>query len=979
MKRVISVFLAALLVFSAAPLFGSAVDVDTAPPEIHLDTLQLTLPEGKETVTIGDTVKLSVQVTDDNPITLADAYYRNPETNRDMMLSLKYNEATAKYELEYTVDNNTASGEWVLSRLHASDANENHIYLFSTQYTTTPPNADLSACNFTVTGTTADVTPPEFHIDTLSLTLPEGKETVTVGDTVKLSVQITDDNPITLADAYYRNPETNRDMMLSLKYNEATAKYELEYTVDNNTASGEWVLSRLHASDANENHIYLFSTQYTTTPPNADLSACNFTVTGTTADVTPPEFHIDTLALTLPEGKETVIIGNTVKLSVQITDDSSITLVDAYYRNPETNRDMVLRLKYNEATDRYEFEYAVTENTAPGEWVLSRLHASDANNNHMYFYSTQYANNTPNADLSAGNFTVAETCLVTFDFRGGSEVAPVYVEKGTCVPEPQDPTREGYFFSCWCSDPEDPYGFSFYRPIEDDITLYGVWASSLSLTDWNALTGRADGIAGKYAFTSSAWGTTPETLTGDDYSYGCSNYALPEGCEVAVCAKANPGYVFDGWYRGVYTGNAQGQSAEPLDLTDPANLLSADPVYSFTAAEGRTVVAVFKECPGHNWVEDSRDAPTCTEFGVSYQICTVCNLKQMELLSPLGHMMLIDDIGAQATCTEDGNKPFSYCSRCGKYFMDSEGENEIEGKPVIKAKGHDYKDIVIKATPTKDGKIVPTCSVCGATKAATKIAKASKISISKTKFVYNGKVQKPALTVKDSAGKVIASKYYTVKWSNAKSKAVGKYTVTVTFKGNYSGTKTLTYTIVPKQVTGVKNAAPATKSIKLSWTKVTGAKYYEVYGSTDGKTFKKITTVSTTGAKITKVNGKALAAGKTYYFKVRAMDSTQKLIGEYSKVLKTGTLTAAPKITKLTSAKSKTVTVTWGKVTGAKSYVVYKSTDGKKWTKVASTTKTTCTLTKLTGGKPIYVKVLAVNAYKANSDYSAVKSVTVKK
>ena len=375
-------------------------------------------------------------------------------------------------------------------------------------------------------------------------------------------------------------------------------------------------------------------------------------------------------------------------------------------------------------------------------------------------------------------------------------------------------------------------------------------------------------------------------------------------------------------------------------------------------------------------------AATCTKAGKTAGVkCSRCGvvLTAQTTAPALGHDMEEDPVGVQATCTEDGNLPFCHCKRCGKYFIDAEGQDEIDGIPVIKAKGHDYKDTVTKATPTKDGKIVPTCSVCGATKTATKIAKVSKISISKTKYVYNGKVQKPTLTVKDSAGKAISSSYYTVKWRNASSKAVGSYTVTVTFKGNYSGSKSFTYTIAPKQVTGVKNAAPATKSITLSWKKATGATKYEVYGSTDGKTFKKITTVSTNTAKITKVNGKALAAGKTYYFKVRAMDGSKKLIGEYSKVLKTGTLTAAPKITKLTSAKSKTATVTWGKVTGAKSYVVYKSTDGKKWTEAGTTTDTSLTLKNLTGGKKIHVKVLSVNAYKANSAYSEAKSVTVKK
>ena len=291
--------------------------------------------------------------------------------------------------------------------------------------------------------------------------------------------------------------------------------------------------------------------------------------------------------------------------------------------------------------------------------------------------------------------------------------------------------------------------------------------------------------------------------------------------------------------------------------------------------------------------------------------------------------------------------------------------------------GWDNGVITKKATPTANGVKTYTCVVCENTK-TEKIAKASKVTLSKTKFVYNGKIQKPALTVKDSAGKTISSKYYTAKWSNAKSKAVGKYTVTVTFKGNYSGKKVLTYTIAPKQVTGLKKAASTTRSVKLTWAKVIGAKYYQVYAYSAGA-WRYVKTVSVNSATVTKINGNALAAGKNYYFRVRALDESKKCVGAFSATLKTGTKTAAPKITALTSPKAKTVKATWGKVTGAKSYVVYKSLDGKKWTKAGTTTGTSFTLTKLTGGKPVYVKLRAVNAYKAYSAFSAVKKITVKK
>ena len=280
------------------------------------------------------------------------------------------------------------------------------------------------------------------------------------------------------------------------------------------------------------------------------------------------------------------------------------------------------------------------------------------------------------------------------------------------------------------------------------------------------------------------------------------------------------------------------------------------------------------------------------------------------------------------------------------------------------------------ATNKKAGVNTYTCTRCGKTKTAA-IAYPKTLTVAKS-VVWTGKALKPAVTVKDTAGKEIAASNYTV--SYAKNTNVGTATVTVTFKGNYTGKLTAKFSIVPAQTKGLKVSKAADTSITLTWTKVTGAKYYEVYGSDDGgKTFKKIATVSTNTYKVTKVNGKALAANKAYQFKVRALDSTKKLIGAYSSVLKTGTTTKAP-VVKLTSTKSKQVVAKWAKVDGAKKFIVYKSTDGKKWTKVTTTknAKTTSyTLKKLSGGKKIYVKVAAVGSY-GNAESKPVY-ITVKK
>ena len=163
------------------------------------------------------------------------------------------------------------------------------------------------------------------------------------------------------------------------------------------------------------------------------------------------------------------------------------------------------------------------------------------------------------------------------------------------------------------------------------------------------------------------------------------------------------------------------------------------------------------------------------------------------------------------------------------------------------------------------------------------------------------------------------------------------------------------------------------KDIKLSWNKITGAQYYKVQQSADGKFWTTLIITDKTSYVATN-----LKSGTSYKYRVSALDKTKKTASKYSSVLSAITLCKAPTI-KLSSSKSKTATVTITKVTGASKYIIYKSTDGKKWTKVTTTTSTSYNLTKLTGGKRIYVKVQAANAAGKASAYSSAKYVTVKK
>ena len=221
------------------------------------------------------------------------------------------------------------------------------------------------------------------------------------------------------------------------------------------------------------------------------------------------------------------------------------------------------------------------------------------------------------------------------------------------------------------------------------------------------------------------------------------------------------------------------------------------------------------------------------------------------------------------------NKPTSM-----SVWLDGFSDNPI--KVTVAHNTHIYKQMVTKATTAKDGQTYKKCSVCGAVTGKTVIAKASNIKLNKTAYTYNGKVQKPSVTVKNSKGKALKNGTdYKISYPKG-MKNVGKYTVKVTLKGNYSGTKSLTYNINPKG-TSVSKVKAAKKGFKVTWkkqsTQTTG---YQVQYSTSSK-FKKAKTVTISKNKTTSKSVSKLSAKKKYYVRVRTY-KTVKIGGKSVKL-----------------------------------------------------------------------------------------------
>ena len=200
---------------------------------------------------------------------------------------------------------------------------------------------------------------------------------------------------------------------------------------------------------------------------------------------------------------------------------------------------------------------------------------------------------------------------------------------------------------------------------------------------------------------------------------------------------------------------------------------------------------------------------------------------------------------------------------------------------------HSYKAAsTTKATTSKNGKITKKCSVCGNTTSST-IYYPKTIKLATTTYTYNGKVQKPAVTVIGSNGKTISSSNYTVSYESGR-KNPGKYKVTITFKGNYSGTKNLYFTIKPKKASLSSVKSTAKKKMTVKWSKQSGVTGYEILYATNSKFTKGKKTVTVKGASSKSKTIKSLKSKKTYYVKVRAYKTIdgKKVYGSYSKTKK---------------------------------------------------------------------------------------------
>ena len=158
----------------------------------------------------------------------------------------------------------------------------------------------------------------------------------------------------------------------------------------------------------------------------------------------------------------------------------------------------------------------------------------------------------------------------------------------------------------------------------------------------------------------------------------------------------------------------------------------------------------------------------------------------------------------------------------------------------------------------------------------SKQIKNTSIKLKNTKVVYTGKEIKPAVTITTGRITLEEGVDYTLSYKN--NKKMGKASVVIKGMGNYTGSITKYFCIVPKKVTGLKVTKKAKSGGTISYKKQNGAKGYQIQVY---KGSKKVRTVNSTK---TTVIIKGLKKNNAYKVRVRAyikVGNTKKY-GAYS-------------------------------------------------------------------------------------------------
>ena len=248
----------------------------------------------------------------------------------------------------------------------------------------------------------SDIKPPTIEVDSLKVDKTEVKP----GDTVKISVKASDDmSGIRHFSIIYTAPITGKNVEIFMEYNNQTNRYEKNIYIDEQMEDGLYKISQVYLKDNQNNEVWIGNSDINSYRDNLeDLSAGNFKVIGTKADIKPPKIDVNSLKVDKTEVKP----GDTVKISVKASDDmSGIRHFSIIYTAPITGKNVEIFMEYNNQTNRYEKNIYIDEQMEDGLYKISQVYLKDNQNNEVWIGNSDINSYRDNLeDLSAGNFNV---------------------------------------------------------------------------------------------------------------------------------------------------------------------------------------------------------------------------------------------------------------------------------------------------------------------------------------------------------------------------------------------------------------------------------------------------------------------------------------------------------------------------------------------------------------------------------------------
>lgn len=238
------------------------------------------------------------------------------------------------------------------------------------------------------------------------------------------------------------------------------------------------------------------------------------------------------------------------------------------------------------------------------------------------------------------------------------------------------------------------------------------------------------------------------------------------------------------------------------------------------------------------------------------------------------------------------------------------------------------------------------------------------VSLEKSSFVYNGQSITPVVYVAYNHNYLIQNTDFTATYSN--NNAPGVATVKIKGIGNYSGSISKTYIILPEKIASVSIKKSSATSAVISWSAASKVSGYEILKFDSAKNaYVHLTHVSNSQ---TSYKVSSLKNSTAYYYQVRAYKTVndKNYYGEIGNTVFTFIKPSKVKLKSVTLSKT-TLNVEWKKV-NCSGYEITYTTDSKfkkglKKVKIKNPKTEKKAIKKLKKNKKYYVKVRAYTDY----------------